>query len=141
MNIKEELIDAPNKISLHKPVMIYKKVPVKDSGPASVNRVIITTKKRAERMEQFLKMKVTDLPKPKKKEYACEKALKTPKDTLRCSACNVLYERINHQQHKKDCNRKTGYKYGCVMCNFTHSDIQELQRHIITCRKEKNQKL
>lgn len=106
----------------------------------AVEPAIFTIEKASvsERMERFLRMKASDLDKAKRREYACEKpVLKTPKDTLRCSACSVLYERVKHEQHKKECKKKSGLKYGCVACKFTHTDIQELQKHIISCRKEK----
>lgn len=92
---------------------------------------------RPERMEQFFKMKPSDLPKPKDKVLACEKPLKTPKDTLRCSACNKLYARVAHEQHRKECKMKPEHKYGCVLCQYKHSDIEELRKHISTCHKHK----
>lgn len=146
VSVKEELNEAPfastSKIILQKPVVICKKPSVKEAEPTPTRNIItISRRTYSERMEQFLKMKASDLPKPKKKEYACEKQLETPRDTLRCPACRVLYDRANHQQHKKECKRKSGHKYGCVLCAFTHTDIKELQKHIINCRKQKTQKV
>lgn len=147
VSVKEELSETPfastNKIILQKPVVVRKKTAVKETAQPSATRNIITINRRSysERMEQFLKMKASDLPKPKKKEYACEKQLETPRDTLRCPACRALYDRVNHQQHKKECKKKSGHKYGCVLCAFTHTDIKELHKHIISCREQKAQKL
>lgn len=95
----------------------------------------------AERLEKFLKMNAADLPEPKKKQYACERDLKEiglPKDTLRCPLCGILYERAEHEAHKKECKKinNAGIKYGCVTCGFKHSDIAEIRAHIITEHKK-----
>lgn len=145
VSVKEELNDVANslvyKTSIKKPVVISKK-PTKEGETGGCfkkhnNVVINNTLSPRERMEQFLKMKAPDLPKPKNKELACEKPLKTPKDTLRCPACNKLYARINNEDHKKECKMKAEHKYGCVLCQYKHTDIQELQKHISTCHKRK----
>lgn len=94
----------------------------------------------SDRLEKFLKMNPSDLPEPKKKQYACERDLKEigfPKDTLRCPLCGVLYERAKHETHKKECKKSNaGIKYGCVTCGFKHSNIAEIRAHIITDHKK-----
>lgn len=139
VNVKEENTDVinsfANKIILKKSEMVSKENVTNVSKTCP--RVVIDKRSLRERMEKFFNMKASDLSKPKAIEFACEKPLKTPKDTLRCPACNKLYARMNHEQHKKECSMKAEHKYGCVLCQYKHTDIQELQKHINSCHKPK----
>lgn len=88
-----------------------------------------------ERMKRFLNMTQEDLPRTKKKIYACEKDItlfNKPKDTLRCSLCSALYERASKLEHIRNCpkNVKQQRKYACATCAFQHTDIKEIEKHV-----------
>lgn len=108
--------------------------------PASKNWSQKDKPRFTERLEKFLKMNPSDLPEPKKKQYACEKDIKDisfPKDTLRCLSCGDLYERVKYESHRKECKKMNiGIKYGCVTCGFKHSNIAEIRAHIIDEHKK-----
>lgn len=127
MDVSNALANKPN---IKKPVVIKKTV-VKDTVDTvkTCSRVIVNKSSPRERMAQFFKLK-PDVSKPKTIHFTIEKPLQTPKDTLRCPACNKLFPRKNHEQHKKECKMKAGHKYGCIFCQYKHTDIEELRKHI-----------
>lgn len=94
-----------------------------------------------ERMKRFLNMTQDDLPREKKRVYACEKDIRLfskPKDTLRCHLCFALYERSNKKEHLKNCPKNViqQRKYACAICAFQHTDIKEIERHVEMVHKK-----
>lgn len=94
--------------------------------------IIVNKSKPSERMAQFHKLK-SDFSKKNTVQFSIEKPLKLPMDTLRCPECNKLFLREHHEQHKKECTMKVGHKYGCIYCQYKHTTIDELRKHISNC--------
>lgn len=91
----------------------------------------------AERMKLFLSMNRKDVTvKAARRTFACERdmsEIKVPVDTLRCPQCKVLYERVNHAAHERQCtgkDQKTATTFGCTKCHFRSCDLAELKDHI-----------
>lgn len=85
------------------------------------------------RMEKFLSMRAADMPQPTTKPLACmNPVLKTPKDTLRCTHCDVLYDPTKKAEHLKVCSKVKPKinVYGCVQCSFKHASKDTILEHI-----------
>lgn len=85
------------------------------------------------RMEKFMSMTAADLPTPTTKPLACMKpVLTTPKDTLRCLSCNVLYDPTKKADHLLICTKtkpKVVY-FGCAQCSFKSATKDEVAKHV-----------
>lgn len=90
------------------------------------------------RMEKFLSMTAADMPAQTAKQLACmNPVLKTPKDTIRCSFCDVLYDPLKKNEHLKSCSKvktKTLY-FGCVQCSFKHTSKDIVAQHVREAHK------
>lgn len=85
------------------------------------------------RMEKFLSMTAADMPAPTVKQLACmNPVLKTPKDTIRCTNCDVLYDPSKKSEHLKTCTKAKPKTliFGCVQCSFKHSSKDVVTQHI-----------
>lgn len=90
------------------------------------------------RMEKFLAMTAADLPTPTVKQLAClNPVLKTPKDTLRCINCDMLYNPIKKNEHLKTCPKTKLKKlfFGCAQCSFKSTDKDQVTQHIKAAHK------
>lgn len=85
------------------------------------------------RMEKFLSMTAADIPTQTVKQLACmNPVLKTPKDTIRCTHCDVLYDPLKKNEHLKTCTKvkpKTLF-FGCVQCSFKNPNKDVVTQHI-----------
>lgn len=136
--VNKKIIDK--EISLHKiqknpkkPTIIVKKSS-KDPEPSETEEKYYARQSIAQcRMEKFLSMTASDLPQPVTKPLACmNPVLKTPKDTLRCTYCDVLFDPTKKAEHMKVCmkGKPKINVFGCVHCSFKHLSRDVIQQHI-----------
>lgn len=92
------------------------------------------------RMDKFMSMTAADLPTPSAKKPAClNPVLKTPKDTLRCVNCNVLYDPSKKKEHLLTCNKVKAkvFYYGCAQCSYKSLNKNDIAPHVKETHEKK----
>lgn len=133
--VNKKIVDK--EISLHRvsSQSQMKHVNIHKEPESTASKLIMKKNIAASRMEKFLTMTAADCRDqiPKTVQLAClNPVLKTPKDTLRCIHCNVLYDPAKKLEHLKVCTKSKPVvpSYGCLQCSFKSISQEDTAQHV-----------
>ncbi|GLV34651.1 longitudinals lacking [Carabus blaptoides fortunei] len=130
--VNKKIVDK--EISLHKISSQSQMKLVNKESESAATRITMKKNIAASRMEKFLTMTAADCRDQLNKNVplAClNPVLKTPKDTLRCIHCNVLYDPAKKLEHLKVCTKSKPVvpSYGCLQCSFKSISQEDAAQH------------